>query len=103
MIGQVIVWDQQNKFGFIRTTAGKTFFMRDSSFRNSQHLPCVVVGTKVEFNKLPRDKSFDNALNAGLFRDDPRIVNHRNPRIVDKTKKPMASNVRFLPPTEEQR
>jgi hypothetical protein len=96
MIGEVMMWDKQNNFGFVRTTTGRTFYMSGSSFCDSQHRRSVVAGARVEFQKQSRDKSFDNALNAGLFRDDPRIVNHRNPRIVDKEKKPTATRVRLI-------
>jgi cold shock CspA family protein len=107
MIGEVMMWDRQNNFGFVRTTTGKTFYMRGSSLCDARHVHAIVPGAKVEFERQPRDKSFDDALNAGLFRDDPRIVNHRNPRIVDKTKRPTAINVRLIshiyPATQEEK
>src|SRR5580704_9029368 len=96
MTAEVIMWDKQNNFGFLRTATGKTFCMRGSSFCDSRHVRSVVAGARVEFEEQPRDKSFNDALSAGLFRDDPRIRNHRNPRIVDKEKRPTATKVRLI-------
>lgn len=95
MEAKVIVWNHREQFGFFRTLTGKTFYARNNSFCDFRQAESIVVGARVEFERQPRDKSFDDALNAGLFRDDPRIVNHRNPRIVDKTKRPTAINVRL--------
>jgi cold shock CspA family protein len=98
--GEIIVWNREAKFGFVRSVTGKTFYIGHSSFCDSQQIDTMRAGIRVEFEKR-RDKSFDNALNAGSFRDDPRIRNHRNPRIVDETKSPVAAKVRVIRESQE--
>jgi cold shock CspA family protein len=98
--GEIYVWNKEAKFGFVRTATRKTFYVGHSSFCDSRQMASMVAGITVEFEKR-RDKSFDNALNAGSFRDDPRIKNHRNPRIVDETKSPVAAKVRVIRESQE--
>jgi cold shock CspA family protein len=99
--GEIIVWNREAKFGFVRSVTGKTFYIGHSSFCDSQQIDTMRAGITVEFERRPRDKSFDNALNAGSFRDDPRVRNHRNPRIVDETESPVAAKVRVIRKSQE--
>jgi hypothetical protein len=92
--GEVVIWHPYVRWGFA-TASGQKCYIHESNFRDHRQVALVHVGAKIEFDLPSAEKSFADNLNEGRYRDDPTIVNHRNPRrVIDR--KPKAKNIAIV-------